>query len=54
MCKDWREKHFVNDWLGGSWFFFFGSVVALIGCGVLLIAVWVTNDAVLTFMYGTS
>jgi hypothetical protein len=44
----------VNDWLGGSWFFFFGSMVALFGCGCLLIAVWVENNAVMTFMYGTS
>ena len=42
--KRWIQKHLANDWLAGTWIFFYGTLVVCIGAICLLILTMRTNS----------
>lgn len=42
--KCWIQKHLANDWLAGTWIFFYGTLVVCIGAIYLLIFTMRTNE----------
>ena len=51
---EWRELHMMNDWLGGSWLFYWASCIATFACVVLTIIALAEGNSLQTFIYGTS
>jgi hypothetical protein len=52
--KEWIDHHLMNDWIGGSWFFFWATEFATFCCGILFIYACFELSSLQVFIYGTS
>lgn len=49
-----RDQYFLNDWLGGSWFFYWGSFMVTFACLALFLQAAAEHDGLDMWVYGTS
>ena len=52
--QKWIDHHLMNDWIGGSWFFFWATEFATFACGILFIYACFELSSLQVFIYGTS
>ncbi len=54
FCSErWLKKHIANDWLAGTWFIYWGCLLACVVCVLLLIAEIVAKSSLLIFVLAT-
>lgn len=49
-----REYYFLNDWLGGSWFFYWGSCFVTFVSGIIFLVELAAQDTLQIWIMGTS
>jgi len=52
--QKYRDEHFMNDWLGGSWCFLWATEAGTLGCFILFAKALAENNTLLSWTYGTS
>jgi hypothetical protein len=54
FCSErWLRKNIANDWLAGTWFIYWGTLLASIVCLVLLVVAIHENSSLLIFVLAT-
>jgi hypothetical protein len=54
FCSEqWLDKHFANDWLAGTWFIYWGTLLAFFVCLVLLVVAIAEEDGLAIFIMAT-
>eukprot|EP01031_Cornospumella_fuschlensis_P025364 gene25364-30626_t len=46
----WLDKHFINDWLAGTWFILWGTLLAFFVCLILLMVALAERDVLSIFI----
>jgi hypothetical protein len=50
----WRQEHFANDWIGGSWVFYWCSLAGTFVNAIIFIYTLAELDSLMIFVFGTS